>query len=436
MPDLPLDMDIYTLFGRFAAAVGLGLLVGLEREWAKSGSHPLFAGIRTFPSISMLGCTAAFVTHTQGMDLFLSVAFFGFCLLVGISHYASSVGHGAGVTTEVTSLLLFLLGALCFWGHLLLAASLAVVLTGLLSLKEPLHKLARTLDKTDIHATLKFAAVTIIVLPLLPNEALNLGEGLEFLSVINPRKVWLLVVLVSAVGLFGYVAAKVWGARRGIAITGLMGGLASSTAVTASMAQRSHERKELSSEFALAIIMACTVMFPRTIIEVAFVDHRLAFYLVLPLLGAAAFGLVASMYLFSRQSHQPGNDLVLENPFRLGPAVKFGLLFGSVLIVAKLAHQHFDHMGVFVVAAVGGFIDCRPIALSVADQAAQGDLPRHAAVAAVMIAALSNTLLKAGYAIFLGGRKLRRLLIPAFTLLITGGVLAVYVVLRYGEQWL
>lgn len=433
----------YSLFARFGIAVLLGLLVGLEREWAKAGDKPLFAGIRTFPSISLLGATAAMVSDHQGAGWFLAVAFFGFALLVATSHFVSGAAPGHGTTTEITSLLVFMFGALAYWGNLALAASLTVGVTLILSLKEPLHDLARRVEAQDIYATLKFAIVTIIVLPLLPNAPIKIdNERLKFLSfleVLNPWRIWLLVIFVSGVAFVGYLASKVVGARRGIALTGVLGGIVSSTAVAASMAERSVEEERLSPQFALAIVLASTVMFPRTIIEVAFVNPKVGWDLVVPLLGAGLFGVVASAYLWFSGSKAETEVVKLRNPFRLAPAFKFGLLFAVMLVISHVAADRYHSAGVFVAAAIGGLLDTRPAALVAADLALHSDVTGVTdaqAVTAIMIAALMNTVVKGVIAAGTGAPRFRRLILPAFILLIGGGVVATVLVAKYGVTML
>jgi uncharacterized membrane protein (DUF4010 family) len=427
----------YAAFGRFGIALLLGLLVGLEREWAKAGDKPLFAGIRTFPLISLLGATAAMVSGEQGASWFLAATFFGFALLVATSHYVSGATPGHGTTTEITSLLVFMFGGLAFFGHVAIAAALTVLVTLVLSLKEPLHDVARRVEPQDIYATLKFAVVTIIVLPLIPDATLRFeNEHLKVLEVLNPWRIWLLVVFVSGVAFVGYIASKVVGARRGIALTGLLGGIVSSTAVAASMAERSIEEERLAPQFALAVVLASTMMFPRTIIEVSFVNPKLGADLIVPLLAAGLFGFVASGYLWLSGSKAESDAVQLKNPFRLAPALKFGGLYAAMLVVSHYAAQRFATAGVFVAAAVGGLIDTRPISLSVADLALHGKLSSTNAVAAVMIASLMNTLLKGFIAAGAGAPRFRRLVLPAFILLVGGGVVATVVVAKYGGELL
>lgn len=434
--------DQYALFARFGISLLLGLLVGLEREWAKGANRTLFAGIRSFPLIALMGALATLVGSEEGAGWFLPAAFFGFALLVAASHFVLGATPGHGTTTEITSLLVFMIGALAFRGHFGVAAALTVMITLVLSMKEPLHELAHRVESQDIYATLKFAVVSLIVLPLLPDAPLTalLPERFlaipqsELLSVLNLRRIWLLVVFVSGIAFIGYIATKVVGARRGIALTGVLGGIVSSTAVAVSMAERSREEEQLSPQYALAVVLGSTVMFPRTVIEVAFVNLPLGGQVMGPLLGAAVFGVLASGYLWFRGASQEAEGVKLRNPFRLAPAFKFGLLFTAMLVLSKYAAARFETAGIFVASAVGGLIDTRPIALSVANLA----LEEHAAVgegtaiAAVMIAALSNTFLKGALAAAMGARSFRRLILPAFVLLVAGGIVATFAVAKYG----
>lgn len=502
-------VERWELMTRFGTAAALGLLMGLEREWAKSGAGPLFAGVRSFPSIALLGCVSAMVSSQFGVPWFFGAGFLGFAALVVASHMATSSLPSHGTTTEITSLLAFVLGGLCYWGEIALATALTVLVTAILSMKGPLHELARKIEAQDVYATLKFGVIAAVVMPLLPTSigewttaqtwkgspasfarldrdhdgvltvndlpprgdptripleawkgppehfaALDLDDDgaltaddrrddrltawLPIVSGLNPAKVWLLVVFVSGIGLFGYVSAKLLGARRGIALTGVLGGLASSTAVAASMTERSHEPEadRLAPQLALAVVLSSTMMFPRTVIEVLLVDVDLAFGLALPLIGAALFGVLASAYLWFSGRGVEVEEVKIRNPFRLLPALKFGLLFLVMLLVTRFAEDRFDTRGVFFIAAVGGLIDVRPIALSVADLVATGRLALPEAVPAVMIAALANTLLKGGYTAFVGSPALRRQVLPAFSLVIGGGVIATWFVVTYASTML
>ena len=315
-----------------------------------------------------------------------------------------------GVTTEISALLAFLLGFLCVEGHVLTAAGLAVASGGVLALKEWLHALAGRIERADVEATLKFAIVSVIVLPLVPNQ----DFGPPPLDVINPYKIWLMVVLISGLNFASYLLVKIVGAEHGIGLTGLLGGLVSSTAVTLGFAQRSRQEPLQAAPLALGILVAWTVMFFRVVILVAAVNPSLSLRLA-PVM--AAFGvpsLAICLLLWRRQrTAETATVSAGENPFELGEAIRFGLLFGVITFVAKAAQVYLGDAGLYLAGAIAGLTDVDAIALSMA-QLAQADTA-HAGAAAItiVIAVAANTLFKTGMAGFLGAPSLRRIIVPA-----------------------
>lgn len=429
--------DLYEVFGKVGTSIFLGLLVGLEREWAKAADKALFAGIRTFPFISLLGCISAMISAEHGLPWFFAAAYLGFSIFVAANHFVAGAvpdRRGLGTTTEITSMLVFLFGGLVYWGHAGLAAALTVAVTVILSIKQPLHELAQKVESQDIYATLKLAVVSIIVLPLLPDKGIDV-PGIPLLAVVNPRKVWLLVVLVSGIAFVGYVSTKVVRPDRGITITGLLGGIVSSTAVAMGMAERSHEDDRLAPQFALAVILATMVQYLRTVVEVAFVQPSLAIDLFAPLAGASLFGVAASAYLWFRGAKSNSEAIPLRNPFSLFSAIRFGALFAGMLVLSKFLIGRYDRSGVFLAAGLGGIVDTRPITLSVASLSLHAEIARHDAVAAIMLGVLANTIVKCGWCVVLGTAAFRRLLLPAMSLLVAGGVIATTLVVTYGAAW-
>lgn len=414
------DLDLAL---RFAAALGLGLLLGLERERAK---HPdtAFAGVRTFALIALSGATAAYVE--AALDLpWLVLAAFGALAALVVASYAVAASRGDfGMTTEVSALLAFLVGALCMWGHVQVAAAVTVSALFLLALKEALHRLAQRIESADVEATLKFAVITVIILPLLPDR----GFGPQGLEVLNPYRIWLMVVLISGLNFLGYILVKALGDEHGIGLTGLLGGLVSSTAVTLGFAQRSRSEPGQSPALALGILLAWTIMFFRVVVEVAVVNRGLAVRLApgLGLLGAASLGVCLFLW---RRRHGAATGMVAAgpNPFELGQAVRFGLLFGAVTFVAHLAQVHAGDAGLYASGAVAGLTDVDAIALSMADLAARDPHSAPAAARTVVIAVVSNTVLKWVYAFWLGAPRLRRTLLPIAGALATAGALAAFV---------
>ncbi len=246
-----------------------------------------------------------------------------------------------------------------------------------MTLKPQLHRLAQRISSEDLYATLKFAIISLIVLPVLPNQT----YGPPPFDAFNPYRTWLMVVFISGISFLGYVLIKVIGSRRGIGLTGLLGGLVSSTAVTVSFSERSQDHPDLARPFALAITLAWTMMFGRVIVEVAVLNQALLEALWLPMTAGMAAGLVFCAYYYLSQRTDEGSDVALANPFELGPAIKFGILYAVILVVAKAARFYFQDAGLYAAAVVAGLADVDAITLSMAELAgadgASAFLQRH-----------------------------------------------------------
>ena len=407
--------DPLALALRFAAALGLGVLIGLERERTQKPEGG-FAGVRTFGLISLAGAMAAYVDVALARPALAIALFAAVAALVVVSALVTARQGDVGITTEVSALLAFLLGFLCVDGNVPLAAGLAVASGGVLALKEWLHGLARRIESTDVEATLKFAIVTLIILPLVPNQT----YGPPPLDVINPYQIWWMVVLISGLNFASYILVKVVGAEHGIGLTGLLGGLVSSTAVSLGFAQRSRTEPAQARALALGILLAWTVMFFRVGLLVAVIAPALARSLVpgLGALGAVSLALV--LWLRRRQpSTARASVSAGANPFELGQAIRFGLLFGVVTFVAKAAQVYLGDLGLYLAGALAGLTDVDAIALSMAQLALAEPASGGAAARTILIAVLANTFVKGGMTIFMGAPGLRTVMLP-----ITGGLLA------------
>jgi uncharacterized membrane protein (DUF4010 family) len=294
------------------------------------------------------------------------------------------------------------------------ASAATVVCLLLLTFKEFLHGLARRVELTDAEAMLQFAVISVIILPLLPNT--NFGP--PPLDVINPYKIWLMVVLIAGLNFLGYMLVKVLGGEHGLVLTGILGGLVSSTAVTLSFSQRSRSEPELSSAFLLAIVLAWTIMFVRVVVMVGVINRPLARSLTVILGCMAAAGLVISLLLWRRaKERQTGVVNAKANPFELKEAIKFGLLFGGVTIAAKAAEVYLGEKGLYLAGAVAGLTDVDAISLSMANFAAANSQSVKVAAYTIVIAVISNTLMKTGMAVFMGAPGLRRIIIPVTVVL-------------------
>jgi uncharacterized membrane protein (DUF4010 family) len=413
-------MEQVDLFYRFGAALAIGLLIGLQREYAYGGpGREIFAGGRTLALMGLVGCTAALMADVLASPW----PFVGVVALVGafiaISYFATAWRGDVGLTTEVAALLTVLAGALCYWGYLPLAVAIAVATTVLLSLKMEMDTFVRRITREDVYATLKFAVITAIVLPVLPNQT----YGPPPLDVLNPYKIWLMVVFISGISFLGYVLVKVVGPRQGIGLTGLLGGMVSSTAVTLSFSQRSRSESELAKPFALAITVAWTVMFSRVLVEVAALNMALLSGLWLPMAASAAAGLAYCIYLYLSQRTDEEGEVDFSNPFELGPVIKFGLIYAVILLVSKAAQIYLGNTGLYLSSIVAGLADVDAITLSVAELSRAGDgLSLNAGARAIVLAAMSNTAVKGGIVLTGGSPALRRALLPGFVLMLVAGI--------------
>jgi uncharacterized membrane protein (DUF4010 family) len=418
-------MTALELAARLGSALGLGLLLGLERERTQHPDSQSFAGARTFALIALLAAVSFDFETRLGYEWLPIATFAAVAAIAVVSYYVTSLQGDVGATTEITALLTFVIGGLCGAGQVGLATAVAVATLLMLSVKGWTHRFAERIDAADVEAVLKFAIITVIVLPLLPNR--NFGPAP--LDVVNPYKIWLMVVLISGLNFASYVLVKVVGQEHGIGITGLLGGLVSSTAVTLGFSQRSRQEPGLASSLTLGILVAWTVMFFRVLVVVALIDITLARRLALGIGMLGATNLAICGWLFRRHRGEPKASVKSgSNPFELGEAVKFGLVFGAVTFVAKAAQEYLGNAGLYFAAALAGLTDVDAIVLSMASLS-QGD-PSMVAVAAraIVIAAMSNTLVKAGMAVSLGSPELRRSFLPAASLLVVVGVLAAFLV--------
>jgi len=415
-------------FYHFAVAVGIGLLIGIQRESTYNDPEKrLFAGVRTFGLISLAGYTSALISS----QLSSALPFIGFVVVFGALmalNYSADLTLGKpGLTTEVAALIVFGIGAMCYWDFVLLAAAMGISVTVLLSLKAQFRAFAMAITKQDVYATLTFAVISLVVLPVLPNQTFDIIPPFDIL---NPYKIWLMVVFTSGISFLGYIMIKIIGVSKGIALTGLLGGLASSTAVTLSFSQRSKVNTELARPFSLAIIVAWTVMFIRVLIIVFTLQSALAQRLLLPIGMMAVVAVAYSVFLFISQRGGSTEEMDFVNPFELGPALKLGAMFAVILVVARAGQMGFGNIGVYVSSFVSGLLDADAIAFTMIDLVSGStQLDVGVGSGAIVIAVLANTLFKGGFALANGSGQLRKALLPGLLLILIAGVAAVVIVI-------
>lgn len=421
-----IDIDVIVV-RNFLIALLIGALVGVEREKSQTASgHTTFAGLRTFILLAQLGAISAWVSLHLGTPAVLAIALAAVALAVLAGYLLESRvrPHSLGLSTEFAALSVFLLGGVVMYGYAELAVALGILTSAILAFKQPLHGMVQKIGTDDIYAVLKLLIATFIVLPLLPERAVDPWGAL------NPYTLWLLVILISGLSLVGYVAVRLLGEARGTIVTGLSGGLVSSTAVSLSFARQSRTEPSSAAADALAagILISWMVMLVRVVVAVAIVKRELLATLALQFgaLAAVAGAIAAFFYVRGtrRRKVQTGSeDLPVRNPFSLGAAIQFALLFGVVLVVVKLTELYAPRGGIYIVAAIAGLTDVDAITLSVAQNAGES-LSFAVATRAIIIAALSNTLVKCAMVLVLGRGPLRaRLAVSTGVLLAAGAAI-------------
>lgn len=420
----------------FLYALFIGALVGVERERKLERDPHQFGGLRTFTVIALVGALAAHLSAVLDTPLVFVGGIAGVSAFIAVAYFLESRHTSAmpGLTGEFAALATYMLAGAAVAGERVIAVMLAVVLSALLTFKQDLHKVVHGMNRDDLVAGLKLLFATFIVLPLLPNEPIDPWGALV------PYTLWWLVVLISGLSLIGYVAVRLLGERRGMVLTGLAGGLASSTAVTLTFARRSNEPRAQVPMVALGLVLAWAIMFVRVIVEVAVVHAPLLRTLAAPM---SAMFLVAGAYAGWRywraspeerararphpDQEDDDEDVELKNPFSLTSAVQFGLLFAAVLLVVELARQYVSDEWLYGIAVLAGATDVDAITLSLSDQASRG-LDAQVAALSILLATLSNTVVKAGMVAVLGAKAL-----TARVMGITLGICAVGVLVWFAQ---
>lgn len=401
------------LFYRFGAALLIGLLVGLQRAYANLQEEPdekSFGGTRTFALLGLLGCTAAYLAERMDSVLAFVVIIAVSCGLIMIAYIATARRGSIGMTTEVAAVVTVLAGGICYLGEVAIAAALGVAMTVLLALKLQTRMLVRNITQSDVYATLTFAVITLIILPVLPSRS----YGPPPFDVLVPYKIWLMVVFISGISFLGYLLIKIVGARRGVGLTGLLGGLASSTAVTLSFAQRSRDITGLERPFAMAILLAWSVMFVRVMVEVAVINPVLLRIVWIPMTAALAVSAAYCVYLYRIQASgkQEEQDRY-TNPFELVPALTFGLVYAVILLAANAARMYLGDTGIYLSSIASGLADVDAITLSLAELSLEDQgLDLQTAARGIVLAAVSNTLVKGGIVLGMGSVVLRKVIMP------------------------
>jgi len=377
-------------FALLFLSVLIGGLIGLEQEsYHRKIEEKHFGGIRTFPLISMMGFTVQYFIQSITLT---AVVFFGFALMiVGEYMYEAIYFNRKGITTEVAGLITFVM--------------LSIVITLILSMREFLHSfIEKYIYRKDVTAILKFLIITAILYPILPNKSFT------FLQ-LNPRSIWVMVILISTISFAAYFATKLLGPKRGILMTAIFGGLMSSTAVTLAFSKRSKETPELSGELAMGIILASSIMFIR---------QWLIMFIIYPKISYGFFFFSIVMFFFGmvfalKKPHTSTTvDVEFSNPYDITHALFFGAFYTVILVLSKLAHMYLGSKGMYLLGFVSGLADVDPLTVSMSQLARTKVVELSVALISIIISSITNTLVKGVYAYMFGHKDMKNVVWKAF----------------------
>jgi len=393
------ELENFKLLG---IALAIGLLIGLERGWhsRERDEGMRVAGLRTYGMISLLGGFSGILA--QQVDAFLMGFVFLGLTSVLLLAYSKSVDkfEDFSITSIIASLITFTLGALTVFGHITLASASAVVITSLLGFKPLLHGWMKKLDQRELYATLELLLISVVVLPILPDK--GYGPWAAF----NPYHIWWMVVLIAGISYLGYFAIRIVGNQHGPVLTGALGGLVSSTAVTLDLSKLSTQYPNMENVLAAGILTACATMFARTLLLTSVMNPTLFRELLPALLVMTIFTYFVAFLLWRNKSRFGAIDeIALENPFQLGMAIKFGAFLVVIMLLSNLLKVYFGDMGTYFLAATSGLADVDPITLSMLQMSKQG-LEVSVAARAILIAVSVNSGIKGIFSWVIGGRAL------------------------------
>lgn len=377
------------------------MLIGLERERTPTAK----AGLRTFTLVALFGTLAALLSEQTGAAWVLAggLLVVGGMMVAAYAHAPPDAGGDPGTTTVAAIVLCYGLGAMVWYGYHQLAVMIAIVTTVLLYFKTELHGITRSLTRRDLISFLQFAVLSLVILPLLPNQ--NYGPY----QALNPYRIWWMVVLISGISLAGYAALRIIGQRHGAPLMGLFGGLVSSTATTLVFARHARGNVGLVPIAAVVILLANLMVLVRLGVIAAVVSPNLLPAL-LPVLGGGLLAGLAGTALFWRglRSDAALPALELNNPTELRTALGFGLLYAAVLFAAAWLADYAGNQGLYAVALASGLADVDPITLSSLRLFALDRLAESPVVTAITLAFVANLAFKFGLMLFIGGTALAR----------------------------
>lgn len=390
-------------FIRLFVAVGIGFLIGLEREYSSINSESKsFAGIRTFTFVVLLGFIAVLMNYLLSPWVYAGILM-AVIILIGISYWITSAAGDIGGTTEFTALIAFFLGSLSFLGYIELSLVITVLVIVLLSAKVKFKYIVGKITQQEMYDLIRFIVAALLIFPFLPNVAMGPFD------ILNPKEIGSVILLISGLGFLGYLMMKFLGAHKGILITGILGGLVSSTMVTWVFAKKSKELPALSINCATAILAASSIMVLRVLLWVYIFNRSLLQGLILPV-GIIFLGAIGiTFYFYKKQAKNQKMDDALpgNKPLDMQGAITFGFIYTMILLLVSYTSEYFGNKGILISSVVAGLTDIDAITISVS-KLANVNLTMGVAQNAILLATISNTLVKIGIALYAGSKELRK----------------------------
>ena len=408
-------MNLSSAVVDLALAVGLGLLVGFQRE-----SHARAAGLRTFALVTLAGAICGLVTPAAG-GWVIAAGLLAVAALAAVEHHVESSQGKSGLTTEMAMLTMYLVGVYLTVVENRVAVVLGGTVAVLLQAKAPFRRFMERLGGDDVRAIMQFALLALVILPLLPNE--DFGPW----RVLNLFEIWLLVVLIVGINLAGYIAWKFASADTGALMSGLLGGVISSTATTVTYARRTRGQDQATMIAAVVIMIATAIVLVRVIIEVAVVAPNILAGVAVPIAAVFVLAVALSLVMWWRVRGKAADMPEQENPTMLRAALVFGALYAVVLLAVAWVEDWLGGAGLYIVAAVAGLTDVDAITLSTAQMARVGQIDASTTWRVILIAFLSNLVFKAGIVAVMGSRRLLVTVSVLFAILGAGSGLVMLV---------
>jgi uncharacterized membrane protein (DUF4010 family) len=418
-------MMSYLLLQKIILSVAIGALIGLERERRAKGKD-IFAGIRTFMLVSLLGLLSSYASQFLGNFLPVVISLAGVVGLAIASYFVKySRSKKVGMTSEFAFILAFFIGFIVFFEEYpyILSVSLGIMITLILLLKETLHKFAHHLTRKELFDAMIFAIIAFVILPLLPSEAIDPFGAL------NPRRIWFAMVSILSVSFLAYIAMKIFGVRKGVALTGFLGGFASSTGVTISMGEKYRRNKKILYSATFAVVAASSTMFFRQIMFTFFFNPNLSLYVLFPLFLIGSGGFLISYVFWKKSFKEKRTTAEIGSPLALKPAVLITLYIAFIMLVANLTERYFGLIGIYAISLLAGLadVDAMTITLSVF---AFDKLPPLVSVIGIILVGLSNTVSKLFIIRFIGGSKISKEVLKGFSVILLVGLVVLFLLLN------